>query len=345
MPESMNPTMIVAAVFGVVFLLWIVKSIFSKPKSLVDQKKSGMSSSKSDDYFMGLRKSRGVLAQSFAKIFGQDIDEDILQELEESLLRADVGVQTSMELVEFVEREAKKGSDLKTVLKERLLGLLEEDKLVVIGDQRPYIIVMIGVNGSGKTTTIGKLAHRFKQQGLSVMVAAGDTFRAGAIEQLEVWAQRTEAQFISSTPGADPASVVHNAITAAQSRKVDVLLCDTAGRLQAQQSLMDELEKVFKVIKKLQPDAPHETLLVVDATMGQNALSQVKGFSKVAPLSGLVLTKLDGTAKGGAVLAVKRELQIPVRLIGLGEGVEDLKDFNRQMFVDALLDTDVVEEA
>jgi fused signal recognition particle receptor len=280
-----------------------------------------------------------LLGRSFEKIFGSGIDEDVLEEVEEALLTADVGVQTSLSLVEMLrEQGAKKsGPELRKILRKELRSLLEDDQPLEIGDNRPHVIVMIGVNGSGKTTTIGKLAHRLIQDGKTVMMAAGDTFRAGAIDQLRIWAERTGAEFISSAPGSDPASVIYNALEAAKVKNVDVLLCDTAGRLQAQQALMEELGKVMRVCKKVIPDAPHETLLVLDATIGQNALSQAKGFMKVAPISGVVLTKLDGTAKGGIVLAVKKELGIPVKLVGLGEGLDDLHDFQADLFIEALL--------
>ena len=289
-------------------------------------------------YHKGLSKSRGFLASTMEKLFGSGVDETILEELEETLLMADVGMQTTNQIVEQVRKAANKEDDLRVVLRRELLATLDKDFPLLIGDAKPFVVMMVGVNGSGKTTTIGKLAHRFVQEGKTVMVAAGDTFRAGAIEQLQVWAERVGAEFISSEPGADPASVMYNALDAAKARDIDVLLCDTAGRLQAHGALMAELGKVMKVMKKKQPDAPHECLLVLDATIGQNALSQAKGFTEATPLTGVVLTKLDGTAKGGIVLAVKRELDIPVRLIGLGEGAEDLRDFDREMFVDALLD-------
>ena len=289
-------------------------------------------------YYKGLQKSRGFLANTMEKLFGSGVDEAVLEELEETLLMADVGIQTTNQIIEQVRRAANKDVDLQALLKAELLSTMAEDVPLVVNDHKPYVIMMVGVNGSGKTTTIGKLAHRYAQEGKSVMVAAGDTFRAGAIEQLQVWAERVGADFISSEPGADPASVMYNALDAAKARGVDVLLCDTAGRLQAHGALMAELGKVMKVMKKKMPEAPHECLLVLDSTIGQNALSQAKGFTEATPLTGVVLTKLDGTAKGGVVLAVKRELNIPVRLIGLGEGPDDLTDFNRELFVNALLD-------
>ena len=326
----------------------------SSSEDVLDQQVASVKTSTPDSeqtterqFFTGLQKSRGVLARSLQKLFGSGVNEDVLEELEEALLTADVGVRTSMALVELLRekgRSQSKPEELLDLLRQELLAILGPHDPLVISNENPHVILMIGVNGSGKTTTIGKLAHRLIQQGKTVMVAAGDTFRAGAIEQLQVWAERSGAQFISSSPGADPASVIHNALTAAKARGVDVVLCDTAGRLQAQQALMEELGKVVKVAQKVVPNAPHETLLVLDATIGQNALLQAEGFAKVAPISGVALTKLDGTAKGGVVLAVRKELGIPVRLVGLGEGKEDLRDFHPEMFVNALLNVEQDEE-
>jgi fused signal recognition particle receptor len=289
-------------------------------------------------YKSGLSKSRGFLSQVLKRITGSGVDEDTLEELEETLLMADVGAKTSFSIVEKLRQYSNSDDNLQDVLKTELMNILQEDVPLVIGEERPYVMVMVGVNGSGKTTTIGKLAHRYVQEGLTVMVAAGDTYRAGAIEQLKVWADRVGAEFVSASPGADPGSVMYNALDSAKAKNIDVLLCDTAGRLQAQRALMDELKKVVRVIQKKQPDAPHECLLVLDSTIGQNALAQADGFIKAAPLTGVVLTKLDGTAKGGVVLAVKNETNIPVRLVGLGEQPDDLQDFNREMFINAIFD-------
>lgn len=364
MPENIDPNILMAisaalaAVIGIFILLKMKvlsarkdeepakleedKNIEIPDEAQVSEKKIAVKPKRAGDresFLGGLSKSRGLLGRSFDKVFGTGIDEDVLEEVEEALLTADVGVQTSLALVETLRSQGSKksGAELKELLKGELLALLDDDKPLQVEGHKPYVIVMIGVNGSGKTTTIGKLAHRFVQEGKSVMMAAGDTFRAGAIDQLKVWAERTGAEFVSSAPGSDPASVIYNGLEAAKAKNVDVLLCDTAGRLQAQQALMEELGKVMRVVKKVIPDAPHETLLVLDATIGQNALSQAKGFTKVAPISGIALTKLDGTAKGGVVLAVKKELGIPVKLVGLGEGLDDLRDFQSKLFVEALL--------
>ena len=334
-----------AVVLAIVMMLIIKMMSGSNEESAEEMAEDGAIQSKAQKkgpqgkgYYKGLQKSRGFLSSTMEKLFGSGVDETVLEELEETLLMADVGIQTTNQIIGQVRQAGNKDVDLQALLKAELLSTMAEDVPLQVNEHKPYVIMMVGVNGSGKTTTIGKLAHRYAQEGKSVMVAAGDTFRAGAIEQLQVWAERVGADFISSEPGADPASVMYNALDAAKARGVDVLLCDTAGRLQAHGALMAELGKVMKVMKKKMPEAPHECLLVLDSTIGQNALSQAKGFTEATPLTGVVLTKLDGTAKGGVVLAVKRELNIPVRLIGLGEGPDDLTDFNRELFVNALLD-------
>jgi len=271
------------------------------------------------------------------------IDEEFYEELEEILIGADVGVNTVMTLIDDLRAEVKKrriedAADLQPVLSEKLTELLR-------GDENPglnmstddiTVILFVGVNGVGKTTTIGKMAHRFKQEGKKVMLAAGDTFRAGAIEQLEVWGQRAGVEVIKQQSGSDPAAVMYDAVRAAKQRGVDVLLCDTAGRLQNKTNLMEELNKIFRVIQREIPDAPHEVLMVLDATTGQNALSQAKLFGEKSGVTGLVLTKLDGTAKGGIVVAIRQELNLPVKFIGLGEKIDDLQPFDSEQFVHAL---------
>lgn len=295
-----------------------------------------------DRFFSGLSRSRERLAQSLGLALksGGPLDER-LERLEEALIGADVGVKTATALVAAIRSRAKPDASA-----ESLRQLLREELLNAIGPAQglnpapasgPLIILVVGVNGSGKTTTIGKLAHRYKAQGRSVLLAAGDTFRAGAIEQLKIWGERAQVPVIAHQEGADPAAVVFDGVKAGQARGVDVVICDTAGRLQAQRLLMDELGKVVRVLKKAEPSAPHEALLVLDATIGQNALLQAREFQSVVGLSGLVLTKLDGTARGGVVVAVQRELGLPVKLVGLGEGIDDLRDFDPVAFVDALL--------
>lgn len=282
----------------------------------------------------------------------RSVDEEFFEELEELLISADVGVVTVMELIDELKdvartRNIKDSEQLQPVISEKLAELLQkneaEPKINLQADGLT-VILMVGVNGVGKTTTIGKLAHKFRQEGKSVLLAAGDTFRAGAIEQLEVWGERVGVDVIKQQSGSDPAAVMYDAVQAAKSRKVDVLLCDTAGRLQNKVNLMNELEKVKRVIEREVPGAPHEVLLVLDATTGQNALSQARTFGKAANVSGIVLTKLDGTAKGGIVLAIRHELDIPVKFVGLGEKIDDLQEFDSGQFVYGLF-SEVLEAA
>lgn len=260
-------------------------------------------------------------------------ERDALEALEEALLRADVGARTASVLVEEIRGQ----SDLRAALHRAVLSrLTRHDARIRLGE-KPHVVLVVGVNGSGKTTTIGKLAARWKGEGKTVLLGAGDTFRAGAIEQLKVWGQRADVEVIAQEEGSDPAAVAHQAVEAGRSRGVDIVIVDTAGRLQAQKALMDELAKVKRVIGKLVPGAPHEVLLVLDATMGQNALSQARLFKDIAGVTGVALTKLDGTAKGGVVVAIADEFGLPVKLVGIGEKVGDLRDFDAQSFVDGML--------
>ncbi|GAB7388110.1 signal recognition particle-docking protein FtsY [Bacillaceae bacterium] len=294
----------------------------------------------------GLTKTRDVFVgkvEDLVKRF-KKLDDAFFEELEEILISADIGVNTVIRLVDELREEAKKrridnAQDLQPLLSEKLVQLLaasEEDNRLRVQEDGLTVIMFVGVNGVGKTTTIGKMAHMFKQQGKKVLLAAGDTFRAGAIEQLEVWGNRVGAEVIKHQAGADPAAVVFDAIRAAKSRKADILLCDTAGRLQNKVNLMEELNKVYRVIQREVPGAPHEVLLVLDATTGQNALNQAKTFRDVAGVTGIVLTKLDGTAKGGIVIAIRNELHIPVKFVGLGEKMDDLQPFDAEQFVHAI---------
>lgn len=276
------------------------------------------------------------LLKSYTKI-----DEDLLEELEEILITADVGVTTTMEIIDRLrdmikERGVKDPLEVRDLLKEIVASILKEGNSGLDLDPGPAVIVMVGVNGVGKTTTIGKLAQRYKKDGKKVMLAAADTFRAAASEQLDIWAKRVEVDIIKHHEGADPGAVVFDAIKASQARKVDLLICDTAGRLHNKANLMNELGKIFKIIDREYPEAKKEVLLVVDATTGQNAVSQAKTFKEVANITGIVLTKLDGTAKGGVVLAVKSEVDVPVKLIGVGERAEDLQSFDADSFTDAI---------
>lgn len=292
----------------------------------------------------GLAKTRTALVERVEELITRrkKIDEDFYEELEEILIGADVGVNTVMELIDDLRSEVKKrkiedAAQLQPVLSEKLIGLLGSDSGsgLRMADEGITVILFVGVNGVGKTT-IGKLAHKFKSEGKSVLMAAGDTFRAGAIEQLEVWGQRVGVDVIRQQAGSDPAAVMYDAVQAAKQRKADVLLCDTAGRLQNKSNLMEELNKIFRVIQREIPGAPHEVLLVLDANTGQNALSQAKMFGEKSGVTGLVLTKLDSTAKGGIVIAIRHELDLPVKFVGLGEKMEDLQQFDSEQFVHAL---------
>lgn len=294
----------------------------------------------------GLAKTRSVLTEKVADLFSRrkKIDEAFFEELEEILIGADVGVNTVMTLIDDLRDEVKKRkiedpAELKPILSEKLMEMLrgqDGETSLKMNPDGITVILFVGVNGVGKTTTIGKLAWRFKQQGKSVLLAAGDTFRAGAIEQLEVWGQRAGVDVIRQGAGADPAAVIFDAVQEAKRRGTDVLLCDTAGRLQNKVNLMEELAKIHRVIQREIPGAPHETLLVLDAATGQNALQQAKLFGEKSGVTGLVLTKLDGTAKGGIVIAIRHELALPVKFVGLGEKMDDLQEFDAEQFVHAL---------
>lgn len=281
---------------------------------------------------------------------GGKIDDDVIEELETRLVMADVGVEATEYIIDGLEKrlrrkELKDIAALKAGLRESMRELLEPvARPLVIGDARPWVILMVGVNGAGKTTTIGKLAKRLQGQGLSVMLAAGDTFRAAAVEQLEAWGERNDVPVIAQQAGADPAAVIFDACEAARSRGIDVLLADTAGRLQNQQGLMDELTKIKRVIGRQQAGAPHEIMLVLDAGMGQNALTQAEKFNDALGLTGITVTKLDGSAKGGILLAIARKLGVPVRFIGIGESIDDMQPFDAGQYVDALLGLDESSE-
>jgi fused signal recognition particle receptor len=274
---------------------------------------------------------------------GRKIDAEILDELETRLLTADVGVEATGQILDELRKKvARKELDdvdkLIAALTDAITQiLLPSQQPLDIGTHKPFVLLVVGVNGSGKTTTIGKLARRFADDRKQVMLAAGDTFRAAAIEQLGVWAQRAKADIIQQQAGADPGAVVFDAVTAARSRKVDVVIIDTAGRLHSQSHLMDELKKVHRLIKRVEPTAPHEVLLVLDANQGQNALTQAQQFHEAIGVTGLVLTKLDGTAKGGIVIAIARKLKLPIRFIGLGEQAEDFGEFDARAFATALV--------
>ncbi len=294
----------------------------------------------------GLSKTRSQLSERTNEILNifKSVDEGVFEELEEVLIMSDVGFDASSEIIERLRQKAhqdkiKDSSLLLPALKEIVADIMTEG---VEGEfelkTSPAVILVIGVNGVGKTTSIAKMANLYKSQGKSVILAAADTFRAAAIDQLEVWADRVGVELIKQQEGSDPASVVYDAIAAAKARKKDVLICDTAGRLHNKKNLMDELAKINKIIDRELPDAQKECMLVLDATTGQNAVSQAKNFSQVADISGIILTKLDGTAKGGIVIAIKNEQDIPVRFVGVGEGADDLQPFDAKQFADVLFE-------
>jgi fused signal recognition particle receptor len=296
----------------------------------------------------GLRKTRAILTADIGDLFAgrTRIDEEVLEELETRLLTADVGIETANAILEALRKRIGYG-DLQTVasLIEALRGILKKQLALNAPEPDrdhtpPHTILVVGINGSGKTTTIGKLARLYQEAGHSVMLAAGDTFRAAAVEQLQTWGERNRVPVIAQKTGADPAAVIFDALQSARSKGIDVLLADTAGRLHTQSGLMEELKKIKRVLAKLDPGAPQETLLVLDAGIGQNALQQARQFHETIGVTGLVLTKLDGTAKGGIIFAIYHKLGLPVRYIGVGEGIDDLKIFDPDSFVDALLAQD-----
>ncbi|MDD2576936.1 MAG: signal recognition particle-docking protein FtsY [Bacteroidales bacterium] len=299
----------------------------------------------------GLEKTKESLFSKLSKaIVGKSkVDEDVLDNLEQILIESDVGVETTLKIIKRIEDRVSRDkylgtSELNQILKEEIVNLLQENELeerdsfaFPKGDL-PYVIMVVGVNGVGKTTTIGKLAYQFKQAGKKVILGAGDTFRAAAVDQLTIWAERTGVEMISQGMNADPASVAFDTLKSAISKKADVAIIDTAGRLHNKIGLMNELSKIYNVMKKVVPDAPHEVLLVLDASTGQNAIEQAKQFTAATNVNSLALTKLDGTAKGGVVIGISDQFKIPVRYIGLGEKMEDLQLFNRKTFVDSLFE-------
>ena len=295
----------------------------------------------------GLSKTRKAVQQSFKKMTGTSIDPEDLEEVEAALLQADMGVRTVSQFMETVKEQAGgfQGATPLQVLRTLLMDILkraESDHLVdqIRKGPRPFILLMIGINGVGKTTTMAKLGHRFIREGLKPLFVAGDTFCAAAIEQMEIWGQRSGIEVIRHQQGSDPAAVVYDGIMAAKARKADVVLIDTAGRLHTKVNLMDELKKIKRIIHREMAGAPHEVLLVLDGTLGQNTIAQARQFHEALGVTGLALTKLDGTSRGGVVVAIVQELDLPIRLIGVGESAEDLQDFQAEAFVNALLPTE-----
>ncbi len=312
----------------------LFKNIFSKDKKETLDK--------------GLEKSKTSFFSKLGKaVAGKSkVDDEVLDNLEEILVTSDVGVNTTLKIIDRIEKRVARdkymGTDeLNTILREEIAGLLsetetgEDSEVIIPKDKKPYVIMVVGVNGVGKTTTIGKLAHKFKNSGMKVVLGAADTFRAAAIDQLEVWAKRVDVPIVKQKMGSDPASVAFDTLSSAVAEGADVVLVDTAGRLHNKVNLMNELSKVKRVMQKVVPDAPHEVLLVLDGSTGQNAFEQAKEFTKATEVTSLAVTKLDGTAKGGVVIGISDQFQIPVKYIGVGEGIEDLQVFNKYEFVDS----------
>ncbi len=295
----------------------------------------------------GLSKTKESINEKFNSVIRtfKKIDDDLFDELEEVLITADLGVNTSMEIIEKLretaeEKKLKDSCELKKELNQIMRDILTEGDNSVSLYGTPAVIMVIGVNGVGKTTSVGKLANLYKNQGKSVLIAAADTFRAAAIDQLQIWADRADVQIIKQQEGSDPAAVVFDAVNAAKARNIDVLLCDTAGRLHNKKNLMQELKKIYKILDRELPDSSKEILLVLDATTGQNAVRQAEEFREAANITGIILTKLDGTAKGGIVLAIKNDYGIPVKFVGVGEKIDDLEPFDPNEFADAIISPD-----
>ena len=325
-----------------------------EPKDIIQD--DPLETNEKDNWFNRLKsslaKTRNNLMSQLSGLLrvGRKIDEDLMDEIEEILIQADVGVDTTLKLMDNVRETVKSqglgdSSELEIVIKDEIRNLLGEDTPLKLEGEGPYTILVLGVNGAGKTTTIGKLASKFNTDGYRVLVAAGDTFRAAAEDQLEIWCERAGVELIRGGENAEPASVVFDAIHAAKHREADVLIVDTAGRLHTKKPLMDELSKIGRVMAQAHIGAPHEVLLVIDGTVGQNALMQAKIFNEAVPITGVAVTKLDGTAKGGIILGVKSELGAPVKLIGIGEKLDDLRDFVGTEFVEALFASEETSES
>lgn len=316
-------------------------NIFKKKSSEKKEPKTGLFSKLKK----GLSKTRKVLTTDINELFvsSKAIDEDLFEELEELLITSDIGIDVTMKMMERIKKKAKKLStadELKQVLKEELIGLfpVDADTIDEKPITKPHVIMVVGVNGTGKTTTLGKLSMKFTSQGKKVLIAAADTFRAAAIEQVEIWAERSNASIVKHKEGADPAAVAYDSVEASIARNIDIVLIDTAGRLHTQKNLMEELKKIKRSINKKLPGAPHEVLMVLDSTTGQNAISQANLFNEAVGLTQIALTKLDGTAKGGIVAAIANSMNLPIKYIGVGEQIEDLQDFDSKLFIDALFD-------
>jgi fused signal recognition particle receptor len=309
----------------------------------------GFNKAKKENLDKGLAKTKESVFKKMTRVVvgKTKVDDDVLDSLEEVLISSDVGVDTTIRIIERIEMRVARDryvntSELNVILREEIAALLAENESNETGDfeltvdKKPYVIMVVGVNGVGKTTTIGKLAHKFKAAGQKVILGAADTFRAAAIEQLEIWAGRVDVPLVKQKMGSDPASVAYDTLASAKTQDADVVIIDTAGRLHNKVNLMNELTKIKSVMKKIVPDAPHEILLILDGSTGQNAFEQAKQFTKATEVTALTITKLDGTAKGGVVIGVSDQLKVPVKYIGIGEGIDDLQIFNRNAFVDSL---------
>lgn len=292
----------------------------------------------------GLNKTKTSIDDKINNVFSnfRKVDEDLLEELEEALIMSDIGMETSVQIIDNLRTRAKKEKiedeeSIKTALRDEMESMLSQLDNSLNIETTPAVILVVGVNGVGKTTSIGKIANKLQKQGKKVMLAAADTFRAAAVEQLEIWANRVGCDIVKKEEGADPASVVFDAIRQAKANNVDVLICDTAGRLHNKKNLMDELSKINKIIDRELPNSSKETMLVIDGTTGQNAISQTKAFKEIVNITGIILTKLDGTAKGGVVLGISNENKIPIKFIGVGEQIDDMEEFNAEEFVKAII--------
>lgn len=297
-----------------------------------------------DKLKQGLNKTKTSIDDKINNVFSnfRKVDEELLEELEEALIMSDIGMETSVQIIDNLRTRAKKEKiedeeDIKKALREEMKSMLSELDNSLNIETTPSVILVVGVNGVGKTTSIGKIANKLQKQGKKVMLAAADTFRAAAVEQLEIWANRVGCDIVKKEEGADPASVVFDAIKQAKANNVDVLICDTAGRLHNKKNLMDELSKINKIIDRELPNSSKETLLVIDGTTGQNSISQTKAFKEIVNITGIVLTKLDGTAKGGVVIGISNENKIPVKFIGVGEQIDDMEEFNAEEFIKAII--------
>lgn len=327
-----------------------IKSVDNAKESLISSNKEEVKPKEEKKGFFakireGLAKTTKNFTEQFNNVFGlyKKIDDDLLDELEEILISADMGVELTMDIIDYIKAEVKKNNiedpnAIKGIIKRYLVDMLNSAKAIEDEAGKQKIMMIVGINGVGKTTSIGKLSYRLKNSGKSVIVAAGDTFRAAAIEQLEEWCNRADVDIISSEQGSDPGSIIYDAIQAARARKTDVLICDTAGRLHNKVNLMNELSKIFKIIEKEYSSAQKEVLLVIDANTGQNGLIQAKLFKETCSIDGIILTKLDSTAKGGIVFPIVKELNVPIRYIGVGEKIDDLQIFDSEMFVDAIFE-------